>query len=120
MAKNDTEHRNNRGGENLGEGETRGGGFGEDPRGEEAQPGYRLLKRIGVNGDDVLDTGKRVLAWGNVRRVVVRYNSKVVARIPLTVGIIAALLAPRLVAFGVLATIITGASIEVHQEETTE
>jgi len=60
---------------------------------------------------------KRLIAEGNVRRVVVKQEGQVVAEFPLTVGVVGAVLAPVLAAIGALAALLTRCTIEVERTE---
>ena len=58
---------------------------------------------------------KRLVAEGNVRRVVVKQQGKTVAEFPVTVGVIGAVLAPIAAAIGALAALLTDCTIEVER-----
>ena len=58
---------------------------------------------------------KRLVAAGNVRRVVVKQHGNVVAEFPMTVGVVGAVLAPMAAAIGALAALLTECSIEVER-----
>ena len=58
---------------------------------------------------------KRLVAAGNVRRVVVKQRGKTVAEFPVTVGVIGAVLAPMAAAIGALAALLNDCSIEVER-----
>ncbi|HVJ27113.1 MAG TPA: DUF4342 domain-containing protein [Vicinamibacterales bacterium] len=58
---------------------------------------------------------RRLVAEGNVRRVVVKQHGKTVAEFPVTVGVIGAVLAPMAAAIGALAAILTDCTIEVER-----
>ncbi|MDQ3487960.1 MAG: DUF4342 domain-containing protein [Acidobacteriota bacterium] len=63
---------------------------------------------------------RRLVAEGNVRRVVVKQHGKTVAEFPVTVGVIGAVLAPMAAAIGALAALLTECSIEVERTVATE
>ncbi len=63
---------------------------------------------------------RRLVAEGNVRRVVVKQHGKTVAEFPVTVGVIGAVLAPMAAAIGALAAILTDCSIEIERAVDTE
>ncbi len=58
---------------------------------------------------------RRLVAEGNVRRVVVKQQGKTIAEFPVTVGVIGAVLAPIAAAIGALAALLTDCSIEVER-----
>lgn len=68
--------------------------------------------------DQVLGEIKRLIAEGNVRRVVVKQHGQTIAEFPVTVGVIGAIIAPLAAAIGALAAVLTECVIEV--ERTTE
>jgi hypothetical protein len=69
---------------------------------------------------ELLEQVKRLIAEGNVRRVVVKQEGQVVAEFPLTVGVVGAVLAPVLAAIGALAALLTRCTIEVERTERRE
>jgi len=69
---------------------------------------------------ELLEQVKRLIAEGNVRRVVVKQEGQVVAELPLTVGVVGAVLAPVLAAIGALAALLTRCTIEVERTERRE
>ena len=70
--------------------------------------------------EQVIAEIKRLIAEGNVRRVVVKQHGRMIAEFPVTVGVIGAVLAPIAAAIGALAAILTDCSIEVERTVPTE
>jgi len=70
---------------------------------------------IKAQGGQVVDELRRLLREGNVRRVVVKQEDRVVAEFPLTVGLVGALAAPVLAAIGALVAVLANCSIEVER-----
>jgi hypothetical protein len=70
---------------------------------------------IKAQGGQVVDDLRRLLREGNVRRVVVKQEGRVVAEFPLTVGLVGALAAPVLSAIGALVAVLANCSIEVER-----
>lgn len=68
-----------------------------------------------VEGNQLVDTLKKMIHEGNVRRVVVQQGGHTVAEFPLTAGLIGVLLAPVLAAVGVLAAMIEDCTIKVEK-----
>ncbi len=61
---------------------------------------------------------RELLHEGTVRRIIVKNDSgHTVAKFPLTVGVVGALLAPVLAAVGAIAAIVTDCTIEVERRE---
>jgi hypothetical protein len=74
---------------------------------------------VEARGGELLETVKRLIAEGNVRRVVVKQDGRVVAEFPLTVGVVGAVLAPVLAAIGALVALLTQCTIDVERIERT-
>lgn len=71
-----------------------------------------------VNGDDLLKKVRQIIAEGNVRRITVRdKKGKNLVELPLTVGVVGAVLAPILAAVGAIAALVTECTIVVEREE---
>ena len=71
-----------------------------------------------VNGEDLLGKIKNLLKEGNIRRIIIKdKEGKVVFEIPLTFGVVGALLAPQLVAIGAIAALLTEATVVVEKAE---
>ena len=70
---------------------------------------------IKVQGGQLLDSTKKLIEEGNVRRVVVKQEEHTIAEFPLTVGVVGAVLAPVLAAIGAIAALVTDCSIEVER-----
>jgi hypothetical protein len=67
-------------------------------------------------GGQVVDEVKRLIHEGNVRRVVVRQEDRVVAEFPLTVGVVGALAAPAVAAIGALVALLADCRLDVERE----
>ena len=67
-------------------------------------------------GVQVVDELKRLVHEGNVRRVVVRQGSRVVAEFPLTIGVVGALAAPALAAIGALVALLADCRLDVERQ----
>ncbi len=71
-----------------------------------------------VNGEDLLKKVKHLIAEGNIRRITIRNKEgKDLVVLPLTVGIVGAVLAPPLAAVGAIAALVTECTIIVEREE---
>lgn len=69
-----------------------------------------------VAGNQLLDAVKKLIHEGNVRRVIIKHDTRTVAEFPLTVGVIGTVLAPMLAAIGAIAAVMTECTIEVERE----
>jgi hypothetical protein len=74
-----------------------------------------IWEKIGGTGEQILAQLKRLVAEGNVRRVVVKHQGKTVAEFPLTAGVIGAVIAPVAAAIGELSALLAECSIEVEK-----
>ncbi len=72
-------------------------------------------EKIEGTTDQILAQIKRLLDEGNIRRVVVKQQGKVIAEFPLTVGVVGTVLAPVAAAIGALTAVIADCSIEVEK-----
>jgi len=71
-----------------------------------------------VSGDDLIERVRQLLHEGNVTRVIVKdVKGRVLLEIPATIGVIGVVLAPWLVALGVIAALVTNCKIVVERRE---
>jgi len=73
-----------------------------------------------VAGAEVVEAIKRLVREGNVRRVIVRQDSRIVAEFPLTAGVIGTVFSPVLAAIGALAALLNDCTIEVERVATVD
>lgn len=70
-----------------------------------------------VNGEDLLRKVKELINEGNVRRIIIKNKEgKQLIELPLTVGVVGAVLAPVLAAVGAIAALVTECTILVERE----
>ncbi len=78
-------------------------------------------EKFTVSGSEVVDKVKQIIHEGNVRRVRILHQGRVVLEIPLTIGApaaaIAIMTAPVLAALGAFAALVTECTIEVEKVE---
>ncbi|NTW25601.1 MAG: DUF4342 domain-containing protein [Lentimicrobium sp.] len=71
-----------------------------------------------VKGEDLLAKIKELIHQGNISRIIIKNEEgKVYLEIPVTVGLIGALLLPVLAAIGALAALAANFTIEVIRKE---
>ncbi len=71
-----------------------------------------------VKGDDLLAKVKSLIKEGNIRSITIRNKEdKNIVVIPLTLGIVGAVLAPVLAAVGAIAALVTECTIVVERED---
>ncbi len=68
-----------------------------------------------VAGGQLVDAVKKLVHEGNVRRIIIKHEGRIVAEFPLTVGVIGAVFAPVLAAVGALAAVLNECTIEVER-----
>jgi len=69
-----------------------------------------------INGEDLLARIKKLVHEGNIRRIIIKdKDGKIVMEIPMTFGVVGALLAPQLAAIGAIAALITEATVVVEK-----
>jgi hypothetical protein len=71
-----------------------------------------------VNGEELIAKIKNLVNEGNIRRIIIKNKEgKVVFEIPLTFGVVGALIAPQLAAIGAIAALITEATVVVEKAD---
>ena len=70
-----------------------------------------------VDGGELLDRVKEIVAAGNARSIVIKQDGRRIAEFPLTVGVVGAVIAPVLAAVGALAAVLSRCTIEVERIE---
>lgn len=89
-----------------------GPGDGEQSRSRKRFDEYR------VAGDKVVTKIKEIIHEGNVRRIIIKNDEgRSLIEVPMTVGVVGALLAPVWAAIGAVAALVANCSIEVEREE---
>lgn len=70
-----------------------------------------------VNGENLLKKVKELIREGNVRRITIKdKKGKDLIVLPLTVGVVGAVIAPALAAVGAVAALVTECTIAVERE----
>lgn len=75
-------------------------------------------EEFSVSSDDLVRNVKQLLHEGNVRRIIVKNEEgKTLMEIPVTLGVIGALVAPWLAALGAIAALATKCTIVVERRQ---
>ena len=74
-------------------------------------------EKIEGTTEQILAQIKRLIDEGNIRRVVVKQQGRVIAEFPLTVGVVGTVIAPVAAALGALTAVIADCTIEVEKTE---
>ena len=81
----------------------------------------KTTEEFNVKSDELLAKIKELIHEGNVRRVIIKdAEGKTFMEIPVTIGVIGALIAPVLAAVGAVAVLVSNFRIEVVREEDPE
>lgn len=73
-------------------------------------------ERYRVSGDKLVGKVKELVREGNVRRITIRNeDGKALIEIPLTIGVVGAVLLPVWAALGAIAALVANCSIEVER-----
>ena len=76
---------------------------------------------IDVKGDDLVGKLKELVREGNVQRIIVKNDEgETLVEIPVTIGVVRALLAPVWAAVGAIAALVTDCTVTVERREETE
>lgn len=70
-----------------------------------------------VQGEHLKEQVKHLIHEGNVRRIIVKHEGQTVVELPVTVGVVGAVLSPMLAAVGAIGAILTQCTIEVERRE---
>ena len=75
-------------------------------------------EEIKVSSDDLGKTVKKLIREGNIRRIIIKNEKgKMILEIPVTIGVIGAIVAPWLAALGVIGAIATKCTIVVERKK---
>lgn len=78
-------------------------------------------EELKVTGDQLVSTVKKLVHEGNVRRIILKTESgETFLEIPLTIGVVGAMLLPLWAALGAVAALVSGMTIVVERVEPTE
>lgn len=86
-----------------------------DPTNVDQRPNYQ--EELQIMGEQLVSKVKELIQEGNVRRIIVKQEGRTILEIPLTVGVVAAVLVPMWAALGAIGALIAQCSIEVVRSE---
>lgn len=81
------------------------------------EQGTTWTETIKVEGGQLLEKVLELIHAGNVRQVSIKQGDRVIVSLPVTLGVVAAIIAPVLTAVGALAALATHCTIEVVRFE---
>ena len=70
-----------------------------------------------VSSQDIVEKIKKLVHEGNIRRIIIKQEGKVVMELPMTIAAVGTLIAPVLAAVGAFAALATNCTIEVERRE---
>lgn len=80
-------------------------------------PSQKKKESFKVTGENLLAKIRSLVQEGNVRRItIVDKNGKELITLPLTIGVVGAILAPALAAIGAIAALVTECTITVERD----
>ena len=75
------------------------------------------IEEIKVTGEQLLAKIKELIKQGNIRRITISdRDGKVLMSLPLTFGVVGAILAPSLAAIGAIAALVTECTVKVERD----
>ncbi len=84
----------------------------------DTNPVTDFVDEFQIKGEEVLTKVRELVHEGNVRRIIIQNaDGKTVLEVPLTVGVVGALLLPTAAAIGAVAALVTDCTIKVIREE---
>ncbi len=79
-----------------------------------SEPKNTTQEEFKVNGEDLVKRVKEIINQGNIRKIIIKNKEgKSILEIPLTLGVVGALLVPTAAAIGAVAALVTECSIVV-------
>jgi hypothetical protein len=76
------------------------------------------IEEFKLNGDEILNKLKDLLHQGNIRRIILKdEGGKIFMEIPLTVGVVGAIIIPVWAAIGAIAALVSKLTIVVEKVE---
>ena len=74
-------------------------------------------KRFSSAGSELVEKIKELVRKGNVTKIKVKQDDKILVEIPVTAGVVGALLAPQLAIIGAVAALISKCTVEIENME---
>ena len=77
----------------------------------------QTTQTFNIKGEELIARVKDLIKEGNVRKITIKdKKGKVIVELPMTIGVVGAVLAPMLAAVGAIAALVTECSISVEKE----
>lgn len=70
-----------------------------------------------IKSDDLIKTVKKLIHEGNVRRIIIKdEKGRTLLEVPVTIGVVGAIIAPWLAALGVIGALVTNCTIVIERK----
>jgi hypothetical protein len=76
-----------------------------------------LQEEFMVRGNELVEKIKALIQQGNINRIKIKQDGKVLVEIPVTAGVIGAVLAPQLAIIGAIAALFTQCTVEIEKND---
>jgi len=76
-----------------------------------------VVEEFQVSGRELVRKVEELIHEGNIRRIVIKQNGKILLDIPLAIAVVGVVLAPVLTAVGAIAAMVTNCTISVEKVE---
>src|SRR5689334_12936490 len=73
-------------------------------------------EELSATGDELVGRVRELVKEGTVRRIIIKHEGRTLLEVPLTIGVVGALLAPQIAALGALAALVSRCSIMIDRE----
>jgi hypothetical protein len=77
-------------------------------------------EEIFVRGNELVEKIKEIVRKGNINRLRVKQDDTVLIEIPVTAGVVGALVAPQLAIIGAVAALVSKCTIEIERRDSPE
>jgi hypothetical protein len=77
-------------------------------------------EEIFVRGNELVEKIKEIVRKGNINRLRVKQDDTILIEIPVTAGVVGALLAPQLAIIGAVAALVSKCTVEIERRDETE
>jgi hypothetical protein len=74
-------------------------------------------EELSATGDELVGRVKEMVKEGNVRRIIIKHEDRTLLEVPLTIGVVGAILAPQIAAVGALAALVSRCAVTIEREE---
>jgi hypothetical protein len=81
------------------------------------QESQQKVDSVKATGSQIIDTIKKLIHEGNVRRITIKQDGHTIAEFPLSFGVVGAALAPSLAAVGAIAALVAECTIEIERDD---